>query len=80
MVGHPRLDPAAVDRATQPVAVAPLGLYTRLPDGRIHSGNKDSRSAALMVPIAVLVLSFFAIMMSQTMLQSTLEVRWILRG
>jgi ABC-2 type transport system permease protein len=67
------LDPLLVARATAPVPVESLGLYTRSADGTIGSGDERSREAALFVPIGVVFLVFLALMMSQTMLQSTLE-------
>ena len=67
------LDPLLVARATAPVAVDSLGLYTQAADGTIGSGDERSRDAAMFMPIGVVFLVFLALMMSQTMLQSTLE-------
>lgn len=67
------LDPVVVARATAPVGVDALGLYTRGSDGRIVAGDERGRVASLFFPLAVVLLSFMAVMMSQTMLQNTLE-------
>ena len=50
-----------------------LGLYTRTADGTIGSGDERSRTRPCFMPIGVVFLVFLALMMSQTMLQSTLE-------
>jgi ABC-2 type transport system permease protein len=67
------LDLLVVARALAPVSIEPLGLYVRAADGSIRSGDERSRDAAMFVPIGVVFLVFLALMMSQTMLQSTLE-------
>jgi ABC-2 type transport system permease protein len=67
------LDPALVARATAPVELDTLGLFTKAPDGTITSGDERSRNASFFFPVVVVMLVFLAIMMSQTMLQNTLE-------
>ena len=67
------IDLMVVARSLAPVSVEALGLYTRSSDGKIGSGDERSRNAAMFVPIGVIFLVFLALMMSQTMLQSTLE-------
>jgi ABC-2 type transport system permease protein len=67
------IDLLVVARALAPVPVAALGLYTQGDDGAVRSGDERSREAAMWVPIGVVFLVFLALMMSQTMLQSTLE-------
>jgi ABC-2 type transport system permease protein len=67
------LDPAMVSRATADVAVDSQSLFRRGADGHITTADQGSRTAATFVPLALLMLMFMAILMSQTMLQSTLE-------
>ena len=67
------IDLLVVARALAPVPTDALGLYTRASGGTIRSGDERSREAAMFVPIGVMFLTFLAVMMSQTMLQSTLE-------
>jgi ABC-type Na+ efflux pump permease subunit len=67
------LDPELVKRATAAVRVEPLGLYARGQSGKITSGDSSSRLVASVLPLAVMMVMFLAIMMSQTMLHSTLE-------
>jgi ABC-2 type transport system permease protein len=68
-----RLDADLVRRATMPCKVEDLGLYARTKAGEIRKADEAGRRAAMMVPIAVMMLMFMAIMMSQTMMQNTLE-------
>jgi ABC-2 type transport system permease protein len=67
------LDPALVRRTTSPVRVEPLGLYGRNGKGQVSRADSSSRLAASLLPVAVMMVMFLAIMMSQTMLHSTLE-------
>jgi ABC-2 type transport system permease protein len=67
------IDPKVVATATAPVRLEVGGLYQRNERGQITSGDRRSRDAAFILPVAVMLLMFLALMMSQTMLQSTLE-------
>jgi ABC-2 type transport system permease protein len=67
------LDPELVARATAPVDVDTLGLYSRTSAGAIKSGDQGSRVAAFFLPIAIMMLMFLSLMLSQTMMTSTLE-------
>ena len=67
------LDPAVVARATAPVSISTLGLFARDKDGSVASGDSESRGATAIAPLVIVMLLFLVLMMSQTMLQSTLE-------
>jgi ABC-2 type transport system permease protein len=67
------LDPELVRRTTAPLRVESLGLYVRDKKGEVSSGDRSSRDAAAVLPVAVMMLMFLAILMSQTMLHGTLE-------
>lgn len=67
------LDEALVARATAPVEVDAMGLYSRTPAGQIKSGDRSSRVTAFVLPIAIMMLMFLSLMVSQTMMHSTLE-------
>jgi ABC-2 type transport system permease protein len=67
------LELTVVARALAPVDVGSMGLHTRNRDGTVGSGDERSHEAGFFVPIGVVFLAFLALMMSQTMLQSTLE-------
>jgi ABC-2 type transport system permease protein len=67
------LDPKIVDRATAPVRVDVLGLYAKSKSGEIKRADESSRKAAIFVPMGVMMLMFMSLIMSQTMLQNTLE-------
>jgi ABC-2 type transport system permease protein len=64
---------ALVAQALAPVEVGSLGLYTRGKNGAVASGDERRQDAAFFVPIGVMFLAFLSLIMSQTMLQSTLE-------
>jgi ABC-2 type transport system permease protein len=66
-------DPALVARMTTPVRVEPTGLYARDKSGQVASGDRSSQMAATALPVAVMMVMFLALMMSQSMLHSTLE-------
>jgi len=67
------LDPAVVARATAPVTIAMLGLFSRDKGGGVASGDSASRGATAIAPVVIVMLLFLVLVMSQTMLQSTLE-------
>ena len=67
------LDPVLVGSMLAPVRLAPVGLFARDKGGQVASGDRSSRMAASLLPIAVMMVMFLALMMSQTMLHSTLE-------
>lgn len=67
------LDAAMVARATAPVSVDALGLYSRTRTGEIKSGDQSSRITAFLLPIAIMMLMFLSLMVSQTMMHSTIE-------
>lgn len=67
------LDPLVVARATAPVRVDVVGLYSRAKSGEIRKADEAGRMAAFFVPMAVMMLMFVALMLGQTMLQSALE-------
>jgi ABC-2 type transport system permease protein len=67
------LDPALVARATAPVGVESLGLFTRGEGGAVKSGDERSRTTAFLLPFGVMMLMFMTLLASQTMLHSTLE-------
>jgi ABC-2 type transport system permease protein len=67
------LDPAAVTRAIAEVRVSSRSLYRLDATGKITTANEGSRVVASVVPSALMLLIFMALMMSQTLLQSTLE-------
>jgi ABC-2 type transport system permease protein len=67
------LDPSVVARAMGPVPMVMGALFRRGEGGALQSGNEQSREAAALLPVAVALLVFMALMMSQSMLQSTLE-------
>jgi ABC-2 type transport system permease protein len=67
------LDPAAVTRAIAEVRVSSRSLYRLDASGKITTANEGSRVVASVVPPALVLLIFMALMMSQTLLQSTLE-------
>jgi ABC-2 type transport system permease protein len=72
-LGDSGLDPQLVRKATAPVAVESLGLFSRSNDGSIKSGDESSRTTAFVLPMAVMMLMFVTLLASQTMLTSTLE-------
>lgn len=67
------LDPTIVKRATAPVRVEVLGLYSKSKSGEIKHADESSREAAIFVPMGVMMLMFMSLIMSQTMLHNTLE-------
>lgn len=67
------LDPTVVKRATAPVRVDVLGLYSRSKSGEIKRADETSRKAAIFVPMGVMMLMFMSLIMSQAMLHNTLE-------
>ena len=67
------IDPEVVRKATAPVRLQGLGLYSVDKKGRVTSGDSGSRLAASFLPFGVVLLMFLALIMSQTMLTSTLE-------
>lgn len=67
------LDPKVVNRATAPVRVEVLGLYSKSKSGEINRADESSRKAAMFVPMGVMMLMFMSLMMSQAMLHNTLE-------
>jgi ABC-2 type transport system permease protein len=67
------MDPAVIARATAPVRVQALGLYSRAANGAIKKADEGSRRTALFLPLGVIFLMFIVLMMAQTMLHGTLE-------
>ena len=50
-----------------------MSLYKRSKDGRIDKGEATERELKIFVPMGVMMIMFMAIMLSQYMLQSTIE-------
>lgn len=67
------MDPALVRKATMPLKIEDLGLYARTKAGDIRKADEAGRKAAMLVPVAVMMLMFMSLMISQTMMQNTLE-------
>ncbi|MBX7105360.1 MAG: ABC transporter permease [Gemmataceae bacterium] len=67
------VDPAAVAGAQYFVRLESLTLFEKTPAGDIRRPEAIERQFATFLPMGVLVLIYLAIMMSQYMLQSTIE-------
>lgn len=67
------VDPGAVAGAQCVVRLESLTLYEKSPTGEIRRPEPIERQFATFLPMGVLTLIYLAIMMSQYMLQSTLE-------
>jgi ABC-2 type transport system permease protein len=67
------INPEVVAKASAPISIEVLGIYQRDELGRVTSASRGTRTAAMVAPVVVMFLVFMAIMMAQTMLQSTLE-------
>jgi ABC-2 type transport system permease protein len=67
------IDPAAVARARLPLRMEGLTLFEKTADGGVRRPEPTERQLATFVPIGIMTVMYMAIMMSQYMLQSTLE-------
>ncbi len=66
------IDPGIVALSLTPVRIESLSLYEKAADGQVKKAEKTGK-LAFMVPFAVMMLMFMAIMTSQYMLQGTIE-------
>jgi ABC-2 type transport system permease protein len=68
------IDPLVVEKATQQVSVAGMGLVERAADGSIVSLEEQDPMRAIFLPMGVMMLMFMVIFMAaQPMLESVLE-------
>lgn len=67
------IDQAIVDRSRLSVGMQSLSLYKRGPDGTIEKAEEGERELNFFIPLGVMYLMFMSVMLSQYMLQSTLE-------
>ncbi|MFL5330972.1 MAG: ABC transporter permease [Gemmataceae bacterium] len=67
------IDPAIVNAARTWVRLEGMTLYKRGTQGELERAEVAERAATTFVPIGIMMLMFMAVMMSQYMLQSTLE-------
>lgn len=67
------VDPLAVAQSQVPVRLEGMSLYKRAKDGSIDKGEVTEREVKIFVPMGVMMIMFMAIMLSQYMLQSTIE-------
>jgi ABC-2 type transport system permease protein len=67
------IDPDVVARSQIAVRTESKTLYERAEDGELRKAEPTQRALAIFVPMGIMTLMFMAIMMSQYMLQSTLE-------
>jgi ABC-2 type transport system permease protein len=68
-----QIDVNVVAASRVPVRMEGLTLFERSADGTVRRPEPTERQLAFFVPIAVMMLMYMAVMMSQYMLQSTLE-------
>jgi ABC-type Na+ efflux pump permease subunit len=67
------VDPAAVAQSQVPVRLEGMTLYKRAKDGHIDKGEVSERELKIFMPMGVMMIMFMAVMLSQYMLQSTIE-------
>jgi len=67
------IDPAVMARVLAPVYVRSLSLITRDTSGVVKVANESNRMVSMFAPMAVMMLMFMSMMMSQTLLSSALE-------
>ncbi len=67
------IDPAVMAKVAAPIFVKSLSLFTRDSSGKLKEANESSRMIGIFTPLAVMMLMFMSMMMSQTLLSSALE-------
>jgi ABC-2 type transport system permease protein len=67
------VDPAAVAQSQVAMRLEGMSLYKRAKDGHIDKGEVSERELKIFVPMGVMMIMFMAVMLSQYMLQSTIE-------
>lgn len=67
------IKPADVAQALAPVSIDGKTLYEQTPDGKIKEAESVNRGLQIFVPLGIMGIMFMGVMMSQYMLQSTLE-------
>lgn len=67
------IDPAVMARVAAPVQVRSLSLISRDAAGIVKVANESNRMVSIFAPMAVMMLMFMSMMMSQTLLSSALE-------
>ncbi len=67
------LNPEQVKKTQVPVTIKGMNLYERTPDGKVKDAEVSAKGFQIFVPLGVMGLMMLAIMMSQYMLQGTLE-------
>ncbi len=67
------VDPALVGQSQVAVRLEGMTLYKQGKDGQIDKGEASAREMKIFVPMGVMTIMFMAVMLSQYMLQSTIE-------
>lgn len=67
------IDPEVMARVASPIYVRSLSLVSRDASGNVKEADESSRMVTIFAPMAVMMLMFMSMMMSQTLLSSALE-------
>ena len=68
------LDPAVVEKATQPIPLETFGLVTRSESGEIKKAEKTNEAISIGVPVALMMLMLMVVMVGASpLVQSVLE-------
>jgi ABC-2 type transport system permease protein len=68
-----QIDPQKVRDSQIPIRIEGMTLFERTPNGQLKKAESSSKLFSVFVPMGIMGLMFLGIMMSQYMLQSTLE-------